>query len=269
MLAPWKESYDQPSQRIWKQRHYFADKGPSSQSCGFSSSHIWMWNLDHKESWVPKNWCFWSVVLRRLLRVPWTARWDQLILKEIRPEYSLEGLMLKLKLQYFGHLIRRANSLEKTLMLRKIEGRRKGQQRMRWLDGIIDSVDMSLRKLWEMVKDGEAWRAADHGCKELDVTEWRNKDLWWSRRSSKHTWCGCHYRTSPQGDSTFACPPLVPQTTRGLGKVSSGLWIGVERARTNTCRLVPHCFLPLKLHIPDPQANPTKNHSTQLRVLRC
>ena len=114
---------------IKKQRHYFANKGPSNQSYGFSSSHVWIWELDHKESWAPKNWCFWTVMWRRLLRVPWTARRsNQFMLKEISPEYSLEGLMLKLKLQYFGHLMQRTDSLEKTLILRKMEGRkRRGQ----------------------------------------------------------------------------------------------------------------------------------------------
>ena len=98
------------------------------------------------------------------MRVPWTARRsNQSILKEISPEYSLEGLMLKLKLQYFGHLIRRAYSFEKTLMLRKIEGRRRGRQRMRCLDGIIDSMEMNLKKLWEIVKDRKAWHAVIHG----------------------------------------------------------------------------------------------------------
>ena len=127
-----------------------ANKGPSSQGYGFASGHIWMWQLDYKERWVQKNWCFELWCRRRLLRVPWTARRsNQSILMDISTGCSLDGLMLKLNLQYFGHtdgkiLMRRADSFEKTLMLGKIEGkRRRGRQRMRWLDGIPGSMDTS------------------------------------------------------------------------------------------------------------------------------
>ena len=175
MLAPWKESSGHPGQHIKKQRQYFANKGPSSQSYGFSSSHMWMWELDCKENWVLKNWCFWTVVLEKILESPLGNMEIQAFLKELSPEYSLEGLMLKLKLQYFGHLIQRTDSFEKTLMLGKIEGgRRRGQQRMRFLDASL------TQWTWTWVNSGSWWWTGKPGVlqslghKESGTTEWLN-----------------------------------------------------------------------------------------------
>ena len=146
MLAPWKKHYNKPRQRIRKQRQYFANKGPYSQSYGFSNSESWtIKKAEHRIDAFEFCW-------RRLLKVPWTARSNQSIPKEINHEYPLKGLLLKLKLQYFGHLMWRANPLEKTLMLGKIKGKsRRGQQRMRWLNSIADSIDINLSKHEEIV----------------------------------------------------------------------------------------------------------------------
>ena len=165
MLTPWKESYDQHRQHIQKQRHYFVNKCLSGQGYGFSSSHVWLWELDYKENWVQKNWCFWTVVLEKTHESPLDCKEIQPVhSKEISLWCSLEGLMWKLKLQNCGHLMWRADSFEKTLILGKIEGRRRrGWQRMRWLDGIIDTIDTSLGELCELVMQREAWSAAIHG----------------------------------------------------------------------------------------------------------
>ena len=183
--ASWQESDDKPRQHAEKQRHYSADKGPCSQGYGLPSGHVRLWELDPKEGRVPKNWCLRTVVLEKTPTVHWrlsnsqARRSNQSILKEINPEYSLEGLMLKLKLQYFGHLMWIAKSFEKTWMLRKLEVRRVCQS-MRRLGGITNTMDMNLGKLREMVREKEAWHAPVHGVtkSQTQLGDWTTATIY-------------------------------------------------------------------------------------------